>query len=79
MKYHEIYEKRNLNMEYNDTELDSIKMLIQATTMPEITQAVGGMSPRLIFVKDFLPDGTPCWRLPTEQEQARAGEQRYGI
>lgn len=20
------------------------------------------------FVKDYLPDGTPCWRLPTEEE-----------
>lgn len=20
------------------------------------------------FVKDYLPDGAPCWRLPTEEE-----------
>ena len=23
---------------------------------------------RLAFVKDHLPDGTPCWRLPTQEE-----------
>ena len=22
----------------------------------------------LTFVKDYLPDGTPCWRLPTQEE-----------
>lgn len=23
---------------------------------------------KLTFVKDYLPDGTPCWRKPTQEE-----------
>ena len=37
---------------------------------------------RLAFVKDYLPDGTPCWRLPTQEEINKFDnkkETKYGI
>ena len=37
---------------------------------------------RLAFVKDYLSDGTPCWRLPTEEEINKFDkekETKYGI
>ena len=30
----------------------------------------------LTFVKDYLPDGTPCWRLPTEEEMKKYKEKK---
>ena len=30
----------------------------------------------LMFIKDYLPDGTPCWRLPTEEEMKQYKEKR---
>ena len=25
----------------------------------------------LMFVKDYLPDGTPCWRQPTKEDREK--------
>ena len=36
----------------------------------------------LAFIKDYLPDGTPCWRLPTQEEINKFDEEKetkYGI
>lgn len=47
----------------------AILELRDALTNPEIKKViVGCATQKLSFVKDYLPDGTPCWRLPTEEE-----------
>lgn len=62
---HENYEKRSLNMEYNDTLIS----LQKALENPDINKVANIRAiQKLTFVKDYLPDGTPCWRLPTKKE-----------
>lgn len=64
---HENYEKRSLNMEFNynsNTPAYNIYKALQDETVHSVS--LGGFG--LILKKDYLPDGTPCWRLPTQEE-----------
>ena len=61
---HENYEKRSLNMEYNR----SLIALYNSTNDKNVLQ-VYLMGVGLLFMKDHLPDGTPCWRQPTQEER----------
>ena len=56
MTSHENYEKRSLNMESNRR---TIVAIYNATTDKNVMH-IYLMGLGLIFVKDFLPDGTPC-------------------
>ena len=43
--------------------------LQKALENPDITRVVNIYAiQKWTFVKDYLPDGTPCWRLPTQEE-----------
>ena len=56
---HENYEKRSLNMEYSIS--DFLIDLQKALEDPDITRVVNNYATqKLAFVKDYLPDGTPC-------------------
>lgn len=67
-------------MAYNIFEL--LKDLRKALEDPSITRVVHSFfAHKIIFVKDYLPDGTPCWRLPTEDEinDFKKEKTKYGI
>ena len=65
---HENYEKRSLNMEFNVSYI--IKDLQDALERQDIKRVVNSAAVhKLAFIKDYLPDGTPCWRLPPKEEQ----------
>jgi hypothetical protein len=54
-------------MEYNTA--CTIIALREALTNPEVKKVViGCATQKLSFIKDYLPDGTPCWRQPTQGE-----------
>ena len=64
---HENYEKRSLNMEFNVSYI--LMDLQKALENPDIKRVANSRAiQKLTFVKDYLPDGTPCWRLPTKEE-----------
>jgi hypothetical protein len=64
---HENYERRSLNMEYS---VSHVLIDLQKTLAdPDIKRVANSRAiQQLAFVKDYLPDGTPCWRLPTQEE-----------
>jgi hypothetical protein len=67
MTSHENYEKRSLNMEYSSSGI--LISLQKALENPDVMRVADNYTiQKLIFVKDYLPDGTPCWRLPTQEE-----------
>lgn len=54
-------------MEYSVSDL--LIDLQKALEDPDIKRVVNSRAiQKLTFVKDYLPDGTPCWRLPTQEE-----------
>ena len=54
-------------MEYSI--LDLLEDLKRGLKDPNITRVVHSFfTQKLIFVKDYLPDRTPVWRLATEDE-----------
>lgn len=47
----------------------AILELRDALTNPKVEKVVVGCATQKpTFVKDYLPDGAPCWRLPTQEE-----------
>ena len=65
MTSHENYEKRSLNMEFN---MRVMKAMYDGLT-DRNTDRIYLCGVGLMFVKDYLPDGTPCWRQPTKEER----------
>jgi hypothetical protein len=66
---HENYEKRSLNMEFNYTSDNTLFNIALALKDERVKQVVNTRTlSGLTFIKDYLPDGTPCWRLPTQEE-----------
>ena len=62
------YEKRSLNMEYSES--DILMRLQKGLENSDMWAVVNfDTTDRLAFVKDYLSDGTPCWRLPTQEEK----------
>lgn len=56
-------------MEFNYTSSNTLFNVALALKDKRVKQIVNAMSLKgLTFVKDHLPDGTPCWRLPTQEE-----------
>ena len=56
-------------MEYNYTSSNTLFNVALALKDKRVKQIVNAMSLKgLTFEKDYLPDGTPCWRLPTQEE-----------
>ena len=75
MKSHENYEKRSLNMEFNYTSSNTLFNIALALKDERVKQIVNTRTlSGLTFIKDYLPDGTPCWRLPTEEEMKQYKE-----
>lgn len=68
-------------MEYS--ELDILIKLQKGLENSDMRAVVNfDTTDRLAFVKDHLPDGTPCWRLPTQEEINKFDkekETKYGI
>lgn len=53
----------------------TVVAIYNATTDKNVTH-IYFMGLGLIFVKDFLPDGTPCWRQPTREETMQFEKER---
>ena len=54
-------------MEYSES--DILIRLQKGLENPDMWAVVNfDTTDRLSFVKDYLPNGTPCWRLPTQEE-----------
>lgn len=57
-------------MEFNYTTSDTLFNVALALKDKRITKIINAKSVNgLTFIKDYLPDGTPCWRLPTKEER----------
>ena len=56
-------------MEFNYTSNNTLFNVALALKDKRVKQVVNTRTlSGLTFIKDYLPDGTPCWRLPTEEE-----------
>ena len=56
-------------MEFNYTTSNTLFNVALALKDKRVTKIINAKSVNgLTFIKDYLPDGTPCWRLPKKEE-----------
>ena len=55
-------------MEFNYTTSNTLFNVALALKDKRVTKIINAKSVNgLTFIKDYLPDGTPCWRLPKKE------------
>lgn len=55
-----------MGFKYTNNTLFNIALALKDKRIKQIVNPV--QLDGLTFVKDYLPNGTPCWRLPTQEE-----------